>query len=110
VLLTTPPALERAFAAQGVVLARRASPPQLCDARGCNGLEVWGDGAAPVYLVPRRGKPDFEVIVFRRPQDAAKVARLYRRNTAVGSKTRSNALLLYLRSTPRVARLLAAFG
>jgi len=108
VLLALPATLEHAFAVRGVPVAQVASMPELCTAKSCVGLDVWG--GKHVILAPRGGKADFAVVIVPTHADAARMARLFRANSALGLTVRRRSVLLYLLSSPRVARLRAAFA
>ncbi|HLY93590.1 MAG TPA: hypothetical protein VKP14_01975 [Gaiellaceae bacterium] len=104
----TPAAVERAFAHQGVLVSPVAKPPELCD-RGagvCTGVDIWGGKV--VYLAPK-GKPDFIVVLLPTAADARRIGAVQRRS-GLGTANRGSTLLVYLRSTIRIARLRAALS
>jgi hypothetical protein len=104
----TPPQVQQVFAHDRAPIVRYASAPELCDRRACSGLEYWG--ARQVVLAPA-GKPDFEVVVFGTPKDAARVVALFRRpGQRVSAMRRGNAGLFALASSPRLAQLRATFA
>ena len=100
----TPAAVERAFAARGVLVARVAKPPELCDARShsCAGLEFWGGKIA--YLAPRMAKPDFVVVLLPTLADARRIGAVGRHG-GLATARRGSTLLVYLRSSTRITRL-----
>jgi hypothetical protein len=110
VLFGVPAQLEQAFTREGIRVVETATVPQLCDRTRCGGVDlVWGRGLRTV-LRPRAGRPDFAVVVVTTHANAVELARVFRRNPAVGATVRRSSVLLYLRTSPRLARLRAAFS
>ena len=107
--MIAPLAIQTAFAHGGVPVARADSAPDLCDSTGCTSLDIFGgDSAKAVYFRPQQGK-DFMVILFHSPADAREIAKFEQTHSAdVGTSVRKAALLIYLKSSARVARLRAA--
>lgn len=106
---TTPTAVERAFAARGVLVAPVAKPPELCDTRShsCAGLELWGGKIA--YLAPLSTKPDFVVVLLPTLADARRIGGVGQ-HSGLGAARRGSTLLVYLRSSTRIARLRRALA
>ncbi|HVS84466.1 MAG TPA: hypothetical protein VHD91_02410 [Gaiellaceae bacterium] len=103
-------AIERAFAARGAAVAPVAALPELCDPALCTGLTIWGGVSKPVYLAPRRGR-DFVVIVFKNAADARRIGRFERTHAPqVGAAVHESALLVYLKSSERIAGLETALA
>jgi hypothetical protein len=102
-------AVEHAFADHGLALTRAAAIPELCDPSACTALLLWG-GAKPAYLVPRSGR-DFVLIIFRTAAAANRIGAFERTHApSLGTFRRGSALLVYLRSSSRIARLEAALS
>jgi hypothetical protein len=100
-------AVEHLFSNRGLALTRAAAIPELCDPTACTVLLLWG-GAKPAYLVPRSGR-DFVLIVFRTAAAANRTGAFERTHApSLGTFRRGSALLVYLRSSTRIARLKAA--
>jgi hypothetical protein len=109
VIASTPAVIEHAFAQRGIALATASTSRELCDRRECVGLDVWGGGKV-TFLVPQHGKTDFEVVLFRTQADALRSKSLFGPNRPVVALRWRSALLLYLRSSPRLALIRAAFA
>lgn len=102
-------AIEHSFAGRGVALTRAAVMPELCDPSACTALLLWGH-AKPVYLVPRHGR-DFALVVFKTTASARRVAAFEQTHApTLGTSVRGSALLVYLRSSSRIARLRTALA
>jgi hypothetical protein len=106
---TSGQAIEHAFAGRGIAVAPAAAMPELCHPSACTGLVLWG-GAEPVYLVPRHGR-DFALVVFRTAASAHRVAAFERAHApTLATYVRGPAVLVYLRSSSRIARLRTALA
>ena len=102
-------AVEHAFANRGLAVTGATAAPELCDPSACTGLVLWG-GARPAYLVPQSGR-DFVLIVFRTSAAANRVGAFERTHApSLGTFLRGSTLLVYLRSSSRIARLKAALA
>jgi hypothetical protein len=104
----TPAAVERAFASHGVLVSRVSRPPELCDRVSCDGVAVWGGKVA--FLAPSRtAKADFMVVLVPSLRDATRIGTVERR-AGLGTARRGPTLLVYLPSSPRIARLRGALA
>lgn len=106
VVAPTPAAVQHAFAAHGLRTVREARAPELCTRKMCLSLDVWGGGRV-VYLAPPT-LPGFFVVLFPAVADARRMARLEERSPGVGAVRRGSLVLVYLRPTALLSRLLAA--
>lgn len=105
-LAATPAEVAQAFAGRGVQVFRVAKPPKLCDVKACRRVTI--TGAVFVCFAPR-GTVDFFVALLPTPTDARRVETVGRRG-GLGAAARGSTLLLYLKSSTRVARLIAALS
>jgi hypothetical protein len=107
-LMATPVSIEQAFARHGVRISQVGSPPELCDRVACTGLDTWGgESRSNIYFRPQHGK-DFMVVLFKAASDAHKIAAFERTHAGLGTATHASVLLVYLKSSTRIAKLRAA--
>jgi hypothetical protein len=90
----TPATVVHEFARAGIPVVRYAQPPALCSREVCRSLDYAGGGI--VALLAPRDRPQFEIIVFRGPLDARRIAAL------VHGRRRANAVLVQLRPTAQI--------
>jgi hypothetical protein len=102
----TPAAVVSAFAQRGAIVSRVPKPPKLCDAKACRSMTIFG--GAFVCLAPK-ATVDFFVALLPSPADATRVAKVGQRG-GLGVVTHGSTLLVYLKSSTRIARLRAALA
>ena len=106
---TTPADVRLTFARHGAPVVQVAQAPEICRPAACTGVMVWSKGGAqPVWLAPQSGR-DFLVALTASPADARGLAR-FQRAQGLGAATKGRVLLLFARSSARVARLKAALA
>jgi hypothetical protein len=89
-------------------VVRAAAAPQLCDSAYCTSIDIWGKGTERLtYFRPRHGR-DFMLIVFQTPAEARRMASFDRKAMGLGAATNSSTLLVYLKSSSRIAQTRAA--
>jgi hypothetical protein len=104
VLAATPAEVAKAFASRGIQVARVPRPPKLCDVKACRRVTISGgtfECFAPKATV------DFFVALLPTPADAQRVGKVARTG-GLGATAKGSALLVYVKSGTRVARLVAA--
>jgi hypothetical protein len=106
VLAATPAEIAQAFASRGVHVVRVPEPPKLCDVKACRSVTI--TGGTFVCFAPK-GTVDFFVALLPTPADALRVEKVGR-NGGLGAVARGSTLMLYLKSSTRVTRLLAALS
>jgi hypothetical protein len=102
----TPAEVAHAFAAHGIEVARVPEPPKLCDVKACRSLSI--TGGTFVCFAPKQ-TVDFFVALLPTAADAQRVGKVGR-SGGLGAVARGSTLLLYLKSSTRVGRLLAALA
>ena len=105
-LAATPAAVTAAFARQGAVLIRVPKPPKLCDAKACRSLRIFG---GPFVLLAPKETVDFFVALLPSAADAQRVGRVGTQG-GLGVAVRGSTVLMYLKSSARIARLRAALA
>jgi hypothetical protein len=106
VVAATPAEVSHAFAARGIQLARVPKPPKLCDVKACRRLTL--SGGTFVCFAPKQ-TVDFFVALLPTATDAQRVGKVAR-GGGLGAAARGSTLLVYLRSSARIARLVAALS
>ena len=105
-LAATPAEVAQAFASRGIQVARVPEPPRLCDVKACRRLTI--SGGTFSCFAPK-GTVDFFVALLPTPADAQRVGKVGR-GGGLGAVARGSTLLVYLKSSTRVARLEAALS
>lgn len=109
-LTATPASIEQALAHRGVRISYVAAAPELCDRVSCTGQIVWGgDSGSNAYFRPKHGR-DFMVVLFKTASDARKLGTFERTHAGRGTATHGTVLLVYLKSSSRIAQLRAALA
>jgi hypothetical protein len=106
VLAATPAEVAHAFASRGIQVARVPRPPKLCDVHACRRLTI--SGGTFMCFAPK-GTVDFFVALLPTAADAQRVGKVAR-GGGLGAAANGSTLLLYVKSSPRVARLVAALS
>jgi hypothetical protein len=106
VLAATPAEVAQAFASRGIQVARVPKPPKLCDVKACRRVTI--TGGTFVCFAPK-GTIDFFVALLPTAADAQRVGKVGR-DGGLGAVARGSTLLVYLRSSARIARLRAALA
>jgi len=106
VLAATPAEVARAFASRGIQVARVPKPPKLCDVKACRRVTITG-GTFECFAP--KGTVDFFVALLPTAADAQRVGQVAR-GGGLGAAAKGSALLLYVKSSTRVARLVAALS
>lgn len=105
-LAATPAEVARAFVSRGIQVARVPKPPRLCDVKACRRVTI--SGGTFVCFAPK-GTIDFFVTLLPTAADAQRVGKVAR-GGGLGAAARGSTLLLYVKSSTRIARLIAALS
>jgi hypothetical protein len=106
VLAATPAEVTHAFASRGIHVVRVPQPPKLCDVKACRRVTI--TGGTFVCFAPK-GTIDFFVALLPTVADAQRVGKVGR-SGGLGAVAHGSTLMLYLKSSTRVARLLGALS
>jgi hypothetical protein len=106
VLAATPAEVAHAFASRGIQVTRVPKPPKLCDVKACRRVTI--TGGTFVCFAPK-GTVDFFLALLPTAADAQRVGKVAR-GGGLGAAARGSTLLLYVKSSTRVARLVAALS